>query len=268
LHDPPAGFIQPSNDPVRLDLNTQDNSPKAAKGRSVRRKARSGRSRASLVLRRAVLVLLTLVLAPVVLTLIGLMPFVHPVSTLMVRDFVTLRAFERHWVDIEDIQPLLVHSVIMSEDGQFCAHGGIDWGALSSVIDDALAGEPTRGASTISMQTVKNLYLWQGRSFVRKALEVPLALGFDLVVPKRRTMEIYLNIVEWAPGIYGAEAASLYHFGVSAADLSRRQAALLAVTLPNPYERDPAKPSPGLRRLADIIEKRARQAGGHVDCVK
>lgn len=249
-------------------MNTQDNSPKSAKGGTGRRKAGRNRGRAAVVLRRVGLALLTLVMAPVVLTLIALLPFVHPVSTLMVRDFVTLSAFERHWVDIEDIQPLLVHSVIMSEDGQFCAHGGIDWSALSSVIDDALAGEPTRGASTISMQTVKNLFLWQGRSFVRKALEVPLALGFDLVVSKRRTMEIYLNIVEWAPGIYGAEAASLYHFGVAAADLSRRQAALLAVTLPNPHERDPAKPSAGLRRLADIIEKRARQAGSHVDCVR
>jgi monofunctional biosynthetic peptidoglycan transglycosylase len=268
LHDRPAVSIQPWNDPVRLDLNTQDNSSKAARGRKVRGRAKSTRGRAAVVLRRGGLALLALALLPVVLTLLSLLPFVHPVSTLLVRDMVMLRAYERHWVDIEDIQPLLVHSVIMSEDGQFCTHGGIDWGALSSVIDDALSGEPSRGASTISMQTVKNLFLWQGRSFVRKALEVPLAIGFDFVVPKRRTMEIYLNIVEWAPGIYGAEAASLYHFGVAAADLSRRQAALLAVTLPNPHERDPAKPSAGLNRLADIIEKRARQAGGHVGCVE
>ena len=268
LHDQPAVSIQPWNDPVRLDLNTQDNSSKAAKGRKVRRKSSVTRWRAGPVLRRVGLALLALALLPVVLTLLSLLPFVHPASTLMIRDVVTLRAHERHWVDLEDIQPLLVRSVIMSEDGQFCSHGGIDWGALSSVIDDALSGEPSRGASTITMQTVKNLYLWQGRSFVRKALEVPLAIGFDLVVPKRRTLEIYLNIVEWAPGIYGAEAAALYHFGVAAADLSRRQAALLAVTLPNPHQRDPAKPSAGLNRLADIIEKRARQADGHVDCVE
>jgi monofunctional biosynthetic peptidoglycan transglycosylase len=212
--------------------------------------------------------LLALVLLPVVLTLFSLIPFVHPISTLMARDLVLMRGYDRQWVELEDIQPVLVHSVIMSEDGQFCAHGGIDWGALTSVIDDALSGEPSRGASTISMQTVKNLFLWQGRSFVRKALEVPLALGFDFVVPKRRTIEIYLNIVEWAPGVYGAEAAARHHFGRSAADLTRRQAALLAVTLPNPHERNPAKPSAGLNRLADIIEKRARQAGGHVDCVE
>jgi monofunctional biosynthetic peptidoglycan transglycosylase len=103
---------------------------------------------------------------------------------------------------------------------------------------------------------------------VRKVLEAPLALGFDLVVSKRRTIEIYLNIVEWAPGVYGAEAAARHHFGRSASDLTQRQAALLAVTLPNPHVRNPAKPTVGLNRLADIIERRARQAGGHVDCVK
>ncbi|MFN3549354.1 MAG: biosynthetic peptidoglycan transglycosylase [Mesorhizobium sp.] len=249
-------------------MNTQDNSPKAEKGRTARRKTKAQRWRVGSILRRGGLALLALSLLPVVLTFLSLLPFVHPVSTLMLRDLVMLRGYERQWVDLENIQPVLVHSVIMSEDGLFCSHGGIDWGALSSVIDDALSGEPSRGASTITMQTVKNLYLWQGRSFVRKALEVPLAIGFDLAVSKRRTIEIYLNIVEWAPGVYGAEAAARHHFGRSAAELTRRQAALLAVTLPNPHVRNPAKPSAGLNRLADIIERRARQAGGHVDCVK
>lgn len=256
------------SDPVRQDLSTHDNNSKAAKGRTVRRRARTTRRRASLYLRRGGLALLALALLPVVLTFLSLLPFVHPVSTLMLRDLVMLRGYERQWVDLEDIQPVLVHSVIMSEDGLYCSHGGIDWGALSSVIDVALSGEPSRGASTITMQTVKNLYLWQGRSFVRKALEVPLAIGFDFVVPKRRTIEIYLNIVEWAPGVYGAEAAARHHFGRSASELTRRQAALLAVTLPNPHVRNPAKPTAGLNRLADIIERRARQAGSHVNCVR
>lgn len=256
------------SDPVRLDLSTHDNNSKAAKGRTVRWRARTTRRRASLYLRRGGLALLALALLPVVLTFLSLLPFVHPVSTLMLRDLVMLRGYERQWVDLEDIQPVLVHSVIMSEDGLYCSHGGIDWGALSSVIDVALSGEPSRGASTITMQTVKNLYLWQGRSFVRKALEVPLAIGFDFVVPKRRTIEIYLNIVEWAPGVYGAEAAARHHFGRSASELTRRQAALLAVTLPNPHVRNPAKPTAGLNRLADIIERRARQAGSHVNCVR
>ena len=156
----------------------------------------------------------------------------------------------------------------MSEDGQFCSHQGIDWGELNAVIEEAMAGETTRGASTIPMQTVKNLFLWQGRSFLRKALEAPLAVYFDAVVPKKRIMEIYLNIVEWGPGIYGIEAAAEHHFGRSARDLGRRQAALLAVTLPNPLERNPAKPGPGLKRLASVIERRAARSGDYVRCVE
>ena len=217
---------------------------------------------------KVLLIAVAVALVPVALTLLYLLPFVHPPSTLMMRDAVTLRGYDRQWVDLEDIAPVLVASVIMSEDGQFCSHRGIDWGALNEVLDGALAGESTRGASTIPMQTVKNLYLWQGRSFLRKVMEAPLALGFDAVTPKKRIMEIYLNIVEWAPGVYGAQAAAQHHFGVDAKDLTRRQAALLAVTLPNPHERDPAKPSRGLTRLAGLIEKRAQQAGSHIRCVR
>jgi monofunctional biosynthetic peptidoglycan transglycosylase len=162
----------------------------------------------------------------------------------------------------------MVHSVIMSEDGQFCAHHGVDLAEMKGEVDDLLAGRPARGASTIPMQTVKNLYLWQGRSFIRKALEAPMAIAFDLIMPKQRLMEIYLNIVEWGPNVYGIEAAAQYHFGKSAKDLTRRQAALLAVTLPNPIERNPAKPGAGLRRLAAIVERRAMRSGGYVQCVK
>jgi monofunctional biosynthetic peptidoglycan transglycosylase len=227
----------------------------------------SRRRRMFAVLGRIFVASFAIAMVPVVLTFLYLAPIVHPISTLMLRDLVTFEGYRREWVPLEEIAPVLVHSVIMSEDGQFCSHDGIDWAALNAVIDVALSGEPTRGASTIPMQTVKNLFLWQGRSFVRKALEAPLALGFDLVVPKRRIMEIYLNIVEWAPGVYGAEAAAQHHFGRSAKELTRRQAALLAVTLPNPHVRNPAKPTPGLNRLASIIERRAQQAGSHVRCV-
>jgi monofunctional biosynthetic peptidoglycan transglycosylase len=217
--------------------------------------------------RRAFLVLVGVALLPAVLTFLYLPSFVHPLSTLMLKDLVTLRGYDRQWVAIEEVAPALVHSVIMSEDGQFCAHRGIDWAELNLVIDDAIAGEPTRGASTIPMQTVKNLFLWHGRSFIRKVLEAPLALYFDAIVPKKRIMEIYLNIVEWGPGIYGAEAAAKHHFGLSAKELSPRQAALLAATLPNPADRHPAKPGAGLRRLGSVIERRARKSGGYVQCV-
>lgn len=219
-------------------------------------------------LRRIALILAVLVLAPIVLTLLYLPPFVHPVSTLMVKDLATFSGYDRRWVALEDVAPVLAHSVIMSEDGQFCSHRGIDLGELKVVLEDALAGEATRGASTITMQTVKNLYLWhRPLGSLRKVIELPLAVYVDLVMPKRRIMEIYLNIAEWGPGIYGIEAAAQHHFGRSAKDLTRRQAALLAVTLPNPIERDPANPSAGLRRLAGVIERRAQRAGGYVGCL-
>ncbi len=219
-------------------------------------------------MRRVFLVLVALALLPATLTILYLPPFVHPVSTLMLKDLVTFQGYDRQWVSIDEMSPVLVHSVIMSEDGQFCAHRGIDWAELNLVIDDAMAGEATRGASTITMQTVKNLFLWhRPLGTLRKVVELPLAVYFDLMLSKRRIMEIYLNIAEWGPGIYGAEAAAQYHFKRSAKDLSRRQAALLAVSLPNPIDRNPAKPGPGLRRLASVIERRAARAGGYVGCV-
>lgn len=219
-------------------------------------------------LRRGIVALMALALVPALLTFVYWLPFVHPVSTLMLQDLVTGRGYDRRWVPIEEVAPELLHSIIMSEDGQFCSHKGIDFAELNQVIDEALAGEGTRGASTIPMQTVKNLFLWGGRSIIRKILEAPLALYFDVVLPKKRIMEIYVNIVEWGPGIYGAEAAAQYHFGRSAKSLTPRQAALLAVSLPNPILRDPAKPSAGLRRLATLIERRARKSGFYVGCVK
>lgn len=220
------------------------------------------------MLRFLLIAALALALVPLILTLLYFPSVVHPVSTLMLRDAATLQGYDRRWVPLAEIAPVLVHSVIMSEDGQFCAHHGIDLGELKAVVEVALDGESTRGASTIPMQTVKNLYLWHGRSFVRKVLEAPLAVYADFVWPKKRTMEIYLNIAEWAPGVYGAEAAAQHWFGRSAKDLSRRQAALLAVTLPNPRERNPAKPGPGLKRLAAVIERRAAKAGDYVRCVR
>jgi monofunctional glycosyltransferase len=219
-------------------------------------------------MRRGFLVLVVLALLPAILTILYLPPIVHPVSTLMLKDLAMLRGYDRRWVSIDEMAPVLVHSVIMSEDGQFCGHRGIDWAELNLVIDDAIAGEATRGASTITMQTVKNLYLWhRPLGTIRKMVELPLAVYFDLVMPKRRIMEIYLNVAEWGPGVYGAEAAAQHHFKRSANELSRRQAALLAVSLPNPIERNPAKPGPGLRKLASVIERRASRAGGYVGCV-
>lgn len=220
-------------------------------------------------LRRVLVAIVVAGMVPVVLTLIYAPAFVHPISTLMLKDLATFSGYDRRWVSLDDVAPVLANSVIMSEDGQFCFHHGVDLAELKGVVDDALAGEATRGASTITMQTVKNLYLWhRPLGSVRKVIELPLAVYFDAVLSKRRIIEIYLNIAEWGPGIYGIEAAAQHHFGISASRLSRRQAALLAVTLPNPYTRNPAKPGPGLSRLAGIIERRAAKAGAYVTCLQ
>jgi monofunctional biosynthetic peptidoglycan transglycosylase len=228
-------------------------------------RARSGSRR---WLRRGLKTLVVLALIPVVLTLLYIPSFVHPVSTLMLQDLVTFTPYKRQWVPIDDVAPALVHAVVMSEDGQFCFHHGVDLGELRGVVDDALAGEATRGASTITMQTVRNLFLWQRPlASLRKLIELPLAVYFDAMLSKRRIMEIYLNVAEWGPGIYGIEAAAEYHFGVSAKNLTRRQATLLAVTLPNPYERNPAKPGRGLKRLAALIDRRVSRSAAYVGCL-
>lgn len=242
---------------------------KAKKSRP-KRKGQPGRPRRLIgrLARIAGLLLLAYVALLLILPWTYRISVLHPVSTLMIWQGATGTDVRREWIAIDDMAAVLAHSVMVSEDGQFCSHRGIDWAALSEVIDDALDGERPRGASTITMQAAKNLFLWPGRSYLRKAVEAPLALYINYAIPKKRLMEIYLNVVEWGPGIFGAEAAAQHHFGRSAARLSRRQAALLAATLPNPELRNPARPSNGMNRLARVIEARARKAGGYVDCLK
>ena len=157
--------------------------------------------------------------------------------------------------------PSLPRAVVAAEDAKFCSHHGIDWGALREVIDDAEDGEAARGGSTITQQVVKNLFLWPGRSVVRKALELPLALWTDWVLPKQRILEIYLNIAELGPsGQFGAQAGANYAFGHPASGLSPREAALLAAILPNPVRRSARNPGPGVRRLAGTYTARAQAA--------
>ena len=145
-----------------------------------------------------------------------------------------------------------------AEDARFCIHHGIDFGELRAAIEDADDISEMRGGSTIAQQTAKNLFLWQGRSVIRKALEFPLALWLDLVLGKRRLMEIYLNIAEWGPnGEFGAEAAARHAFDRSARELGPREAALLAAILPNPGSPERRASGPGVRRLAGIYQGRA-----------
>jgi monofunctional glycosyltransferase len=207
--------------------------------------------------------LLLIVLAGLLLPYL-LAPFYrigHPVSALMAWRYVTGAPVSRQWVDLAMMAPSLPRSVVASEDANFCRHHGIDWGALREVIDDAEDGEVSRGGSTITQQVAKNLFLWPGRSVVRKALELPLALWVDLVLPKSRILEIYLNIAELGPGgQFGAQAGSLYAFGHGASMLTPREAALLAAILPNPVRRSARSPGPGVRRLAGIYVARGQAA--------
>jgi monofunctional biosynthetic peptidoglycan transglycosylase len=153
---------------------------------------------------------------------------------------------------------VLPRTVIASEDGQFCRHHGVDLAGLKEAIEDADDISEARGGSTITQQVAKNLFLWPGRSVVRKALELPLAMWIDFVLPKQRILEIYLNIAELGPsGQFGAEAGAMYAFGHPAATLSAREAALLAAILPNPVKRSARNPGPGVRRLAGTYMARA-----------
>jgi monofunctional glycosyltransferase len=212
------------------------------------------------IARNLLLIVLGMLLLPYLLA--PFYRFGHPVSTLMAWRLLTGAPVSRPWIDFGAIGPSLPRSVVASEDAKFCSHHGVDWGALRDVIDDAEDGEVTRGGSTITQQVAKNLFLWPGRSVVRKALELPLALWIDLVLPKQRILEIYLNIAEWGPsGQFGAEAGSAYAFGHPASAVSPREAALLAAILPNPVRRSARNPGPGVRRLAGTYTARAQSSG-------
>src|SRR5882757_4904554 len=212
----------------------------------------------------------------VALVLVLLLPYllvplyrvVDPVSTLMVWRWMTGARVERTVVPIGRIAPVLPATVIASEDGRFCTHRGVDWREIRDAIEDADDITEARGGSTITQQTAKNLFLWGGRSFVRKALELPLALWIDLVLPKRRVLEIYLNIAEWGPnGEFGAEAGARYAFNKPASQLSAGEAALLAAMLPNPKRRSAKAPRPAIRRIAGVVQARADRSGAIDACL-
>lgn len=206
------------------------------------------------LMKLAIRVALVIIIAvPALLVLYSVVP---PVSTLMIGRWLTLQPVDRRWVSLDEIAPVLPMAVIASEDSRFCMHDGVDWQALQLVLSNAGEDGPSRGASTIPMQTVKNVVLTHHRSYIRKGLEIPLALFSDLVWSKRRTMEIYLNIAEWGEGIFGAEAAAKHYFGKSAQALSRREAALLASALPNPLVRSPARPTRAQSRTVNAVLNR------------
>jgi monofunctional biosynthetic peptidoglycan transglycosylase len=219
-------------------------------------------------LTRALLVVLIVALALPYL-LVPLYRVVNPVSTPMLWRWLTGARVERSYVPIGRMATALPLAVLTAEDARFCIHSGIDWQQIMDAIDEADDLSEARGASTITQQTAKNLFLWSGRSFVRKGLEAPLALWMELVLPKRRILEIYLNVAEWGPdGRFGAEAAARWAFGKAARDLTAREAALLAAVLPNPVIRSARQPGPAVRRLAAVYETRSARAGSIAGCVR
>ncbi|GJE42322.1 Biosynthetic peptidoglycan transglycosylase [Methylobacterium soli] len=263
-------LVRNGSDAVRGDdLSRQPDGagpPRAGeRGRPLKRVAPTGRRWRP---RRLAGLVLLLPIGVVVLTLMLALVYsaVTPPSTLMLGRWLTGQPVQRTAVGLDAVSPFLVQAVIASEDQRFCAHDGVDWAALRTVVDDEEG--PSRGASTITMQTVKNVFLWPGRSYIRKALEIPLALLADAVWGKRRTLEIYLNVAEWGEGIYGAEAAARHWFRKEARDLSRGEAALLAATLPNPIARSAGKPSRGVRAAAGRIQNRTGQVEGLLGCLR
>lgn len=202
-----------------------------------------------------------------VLVLIGVYRFVDPpFSTLMLWRWVGGSEINQTWVPIGNISPNLVRAVIVSEDGRFCSHRGIDIAAMKEAVERSKTIYP-RGASTISMQVAKNIFLWPSKSYVRKVVEVPVTLVMEAVWPKWRILEVYLNVAEWGEGVFGAEAAAQHHFRKSSARLGEREAAQLAVALPNPFRRDAGAPGPRVAQRATVIQGRARAEAEAADCV-
>ena len=188
-----------------------------------------------------------------------------PGGIYMFQEYRRIGEIQRQWVPMDQIAPVMARSVIAAEDANFCLHWGFDMAEIRKVIE---AGS-TRGASTLSQQTVKNVFLWHGRDWTRKALESGFTLMVEALWPKRRILEVYLNIAEFDDGVFGVEAAAQRYFRVSASDLTAVQAARLAAVLPSPKTRDAANPTQFLRnRSASIVDGAATIArDGRADCI-
>ena len=190
-----------------------------------------------------------------------------PVTPLMIGRLAGGNGLDRDWVRLDEISPALAQAVIAAEDNRFCTHSGVDWTELRAAMNERRSDERMRGASTITMQTVKNLVLWPGRDVLRKGVEIYLAHYLDAIWPKHRIIEVYLNVAEWGPGVYGAEAASLRYFGKPASRLSVTEASLLAATLPSPLRWRPDRPTPYISNRAASIRRRIGQLGPLLACV-
>ncbi len=183
-----------------------------------------------------------------------------PASAFMMRAQAEGVEVDQRWVPWEAISPHLPIAVVASEDQKFPEHRGFDTESIRSALEEE--GSKGRGASTISQQVVKNLFLWSGRSWTRKGLEAYLTVFVEVLWPKQRVLEIYLNIAEFGTGIFGAEAAAEGFFNKPASQLSAREAALMAAVLPSPKRMSPSRPSPYVEERADWILRQMEQLGG------
>ena len=190
------------------------------------------------------------VAAFLLLFMVGLYALINPPATpYILTESRRLDGVAREWVPMEKIAPVMARSVVAAEDANYCLHWGFDVRAIRAALDEGRG----RGASTISQQAVKNVYLWQGRSWARKALEALITPLMEAVWSKRRILEVYLNVVEFGEGVFGVQAAAKRYFGVAAQDLTPAQAARLAAVLPDPKGRSASNPSADLRRRAAAI---------------
>ena len=212
---------------------------------------------------------LTLVaLALPILALLALRWLDPPTSAfILARQWEQLRggraaAVHHRWVDFDRISPHLAVAVIAAEDQRFPDHFGFDLAAIHRALAHNARGRTVRGASTISQQTAKNLFLWSGRSYLRKGLEAGLTLGLEMLWPKRRILEVYLNLAEFGDGVFGARAAAERIFHTSPDRLSRQQAALLASVLPDPGGLDAGRPSAHVQQKARWVRAQMEQLGG------
>lgn len=229
--------------------------------------SRSRPGTARRILRLLVAAVLVIILLPYLLVPLYLV--VNPVSIPMLARYATGQRVLQTNVSIDAVPRVLPLTVIAAEDARFCSHAGVDWQSLRAIVANTDDLEDMRGGSGITQQTVKNLFFWSGRSYVRKALEFPLSLWADLILPKRRIMEIYLNIAEWGPdGEFGAAAGARRAFNKPLRDLTAREAALLAAVLPNPVRRNAQRPGPGVSRLAGIYQARAARSGALDSCLR
>src|SRR5690242_8085570 len=223
---------------------------------SAERPRKRSKRRVKPSLTRRILLFLGCLAALLLLSIVAFRFINPPFTPVMVVEKLRGYTLRREWVPLQDISPNLPLAVIASEDGRFCLHWGVDWGAVRDAIKEGDGLADFRGASTIPMQVAKNLYLWNSRSYLRKLIEMPLAYIMSFIWPKQRMMEVYLNVAQWGPGIFGAEAASRYYFHKSAADLTRHEAVQLAAALPNPRFRNPARQSRRALIIARAVERR------------